>query len=775
MDWKVDKGKTTSIKTSVVLEADDMATTNIKIPVLWPEKPENPKGLISKFGFYEDEEKYILAFESKRFELLDNKQCDLLVFGLYINADNKTTTGKVEYPEGVDYQFGLGIKPRYIRLRYWVKDHPRAIPLPAYPNDYRGEFNGNVYYLAVKKRESIFVAAPFSPKFSIRITLGSTNRVNPQPKNSEGHESKTITVDTENKTNQFISYAFPGFPRKGRAGIIYKQGKTTIWNTWLERFGPDETIPVTTTTLKTLNFSAAKGESESLQLCVTTPKPLDDLKVSVSDLPGIQTRIEYVGFAKDYSNNKVQDIVYSGFEELKEKGKNNFVLLTVTIDRKVPAGSYEGHVYVTFNNKKPKIKLPFTVRVYNFELPEVPSFRCAFNLKGTYTNLHDRYKVSPGRISGFISLDLLKPGINENDGSLYINGWNEFDKKAARLLEKYPVFIWSPYFQLGSKNGKLSLAPHSIKNTHKDKEWLFSPNTGENEKIINPKDSHFQKYWPQFVQQVAKHLNDKGWLEKTIFILFDEPKQSLMEHVQTMSKLAKEAVKKINLKINLGVFLEYYNSDLINYIDTWIMIPWNYRQMIDKKIKFWIYNDPSWGSFISPATDIRTGFWSAFKYELGGFYLWHVAFWENTYEGKLVTPHDYLYYPSDSKIPYPSLRLTLIRDGIEDYEYLKLYKELLAQAKLKNHPEFANADALWREIKQAMPEVNQENKMIFPIDSIEDLSKLRNKMAEQIEKLNNTIDRKTLWEIFWNFWNKNFPIPKLKFPIPLKKIFHIRK
>lgn len=114
-----------------------------------------------------------------------------------------------------------------------------------------------------------------------------------------------------------------------------------------------------------------------------------------------------------------------------------------------------------------------------------------------------------------------------------------------------------------------------------------------------------------------------------------------------------------------------------------------------------------------PATDARTLFWAAFKYGIAGFFYYEVAMWAsnlitqdigspslvihddpealqalregkrwpevpwNTFTFSRYNGDGQLIYPGPDRMLLPSLRLEVIRDGIEDYELLALLETLI--------------------------------------------------------------------------------------------------
>ncbi len=84
-------------------------------------------------------------------------------------------------------------------------------------------------------------------------------------------------------------------------------------------------------------------------------------------------------------------------------------------------------------------------------------------------------------------------------------------------------------------------------------------------------------------------------------------------------------------------------------------------------------------------------FWQAWDNNVTGFLYWTVNWWINIRNIKPMYPEGPIQFSKTGKIlhnngdgllvwpgpdmtPYPSLRLEIIRDGIDDYEYLALLR-----------------------------------------------------------------------------------------------------
>jgi hypothetical protein len=114
---------------------------------------------------------------------------------------------------------------------------------------------------------------------------------------------------------------------------------------------------------------------------------------------------------------------------------------------------------------------------------------------------------------------------------------------------------------------------------------------------------------------------------------------------------------------------------------------------------------PPYANFFidQPAVDHRVLFWQARKLGATGLLYWCVCWWPGlptpatgescfphvpfdfseaaTYKSFKANGDGLLLYPGPDWTPYSSIRLEVIRDGVEDYEYLALLARLVERAK----------------------------------------------------------------------------------------------
>lgn len=163
-----------------------------------------------------------------------------------------------------------------------------------------------------------------------------------------------------------------------------------------------------------------------------------------------------------------------------------------------------------------------------------------------------------------------------------------------------------------------------------------------------------------------------------------------------------------------------------------------------------------------PATEHRVLFWQTWQHGAKGFLYWCLCFWQGlpvpgtgnpcwpevpihfkdlgTAQSFNVNGDGVLLYPGPGLTPYPSLRLEVIRDGIEDYEYLSLLARLVNEVEALPAPKrpppalLARAKDLCQVpayISRSMADYTQDPRHIF---------ERRTAIGNTIEELTTAID-----------------------------------
>ena len=225
--------------------------------------------------------------------------------------------------------------------------------------------------------------------------------------------------------------------------------------------------------------------------------------------------------------------------------------------------------------------------------------------------------------------------------------------------------------------------------------------------------------------QIQAHLEENGWLGKEFIYWFDEPDPKDYPFVRE----GMENIHKAAPKLTRFITEHKPGPDIMDVSEISCTVfhridPEVVSELIPEGREFWSYlctvpRGPWVTLFIDhPAINLRIWLWISFKYELTGILVWGVNYWNSITvfpEGILQNPwEDPMSYESvgygspygkvnywgngDGRFLYPpnrrpnkykakyicgpvnSIRWEILREGIEDYEYLWLLQNAIKNA-----------------------------------------------------------------------------------------------
>jgi hypothetical protein len=239
---------------------------------------------------------------------------------------------------------------------------------------------------------------------------------------------------------------------------------------------------------------------------------------------------------------------------------------------------------------------------------------------------------------------------------------------------------------------------------------------------------HYKILFNSYCTQLQEHLRRKGWLDEAFVYWFDEPAPKDYEFVANGFEKLKQAAPDINRMLT-----EQVEPDLIGGPNIWCAISHNFKNDVAEQRrkhgeKFWWYvctgpKAPYCTLFIDhPGTELRVWLWQTWQRKIDGILVWQSNYWtssvaypdsenpQDPYEDPMgwrsgySTPKGvkkpwgngdgrFIYPPEAAADAHPSgpvldgpvdsIRWEMLRDGIEDYEYLAILKRLLESRKDK--------------------------------------------------------------------------------------------
>lgn len=480
---------------------------------------------------------------------------------------------------------------------------------------------------------------------------------------------------------------------------------------------------------KTITIKAARNEYESFQISIAGPAAITDaepgpLKGPVT-IPSRRIKIFREGLVKirRVSNHDgakgwwpdpliPKRDVFAGetrnaFPMDIPAGENRTIWVDVFVPPKTPAGKYSGVILLSGRDFE-TVRVAYTLVVWDFTLPSVSSLPTAFGfsgwdvLPGHFSNRDEHYddivplsvKYSDAALMHRITLD----GAFNEDWSLY--GEMPIDFKSFDRT-------WAPFIE--GRN-----LPYGLKRARMTSARI--PEYGSN-------DSEITAYWVDF----ASHFKARGWFDILFDYTFDEPGDSDdYEVIKKRARLVHQAVPDLRVLVTTDI-QEAARHGVIDQIDLWVpiinfmhgkpyQICWSteyegnqralYDALLSQGRELWWYQscmshgctgtppgdrcESDYPSYMIdfPAVMNRMMSWMSFFYDIHGELYFDTVFayehgkpWEDTFyfggngDGTLFYPGRPDKIGGTTHIPVASIRLKMIREGMEDYEYMKILEK----------------------------------------------------------------------------------------------------
>lgn len=231
----------------------------------------------------------------------------------------------------------------------------------------------------------------------------------------------------------------------------------------------------------------------------------------------------------------------------------------------------------------------------------------------------------------------------------------------------------------------------------------------------------YEALYTRVIQAMTTHLQARGWLQKAYTYWYDEPQEADYGLVLQGMDLIRRAEPRLR-----RLLTEQFEPALSGAVDIWSPLldyfstSWSRaRQALGEEVWWYVCTWPPApypGNFIDhEGLEHRIRYWMVWQYGVQGDLYWAVNYWTcdgafppgtlqdpwsdpmayNFYQGQVGTwgnGDGRLLYPprafADGRTrlegPVPSLRLELIRDGIEDFEYLWLLRDVARRAEERN-------------------------------------------------------------------------------------------
>lgn len=358
--------------------------------------------------------------------------------------------------------------------------------------------------------------------------------------------------------------------------------------------------------------------------------------------------------------------------------RNQPVYVQWRVPANTPAGLYIGEISVRLQSGT--IRVPVSLTVYDFTFPERTRL-----LVTNWTN--------PTSLASFHNVEYLSEAywrllqrtaslMREHHQNVIFTPWSLI--RATRGAEgqlRFDFTNFDRWVEIFLKEGFERIELHHVGGREhgqwEDKTFIAWPLECRNE-------GTGQIEWlplEQWLPALHEHLRQKGWIERTLLHVADEPIEVNVDSWKQLAERAKRLapdlrrIDAIHVP-NLRGYLEVWVPQL-NFLEKWQK---QFRLEQARGSEMWFY--VAWvpqGRYPNrlidyPLIKTRVMHWMNFLTDTTGFLHWGYNFWGPSFEEQLAPGDNWIVYPG-KEAPRSSLRYEAMREGIEDYEYLCLLQD----------------------------------------------------------------------------------------------------
>ncbi len=491
---------------------------------------------------------------------------------------------------------------------------------------------------------------------------------------------------------------------------------------------------------RAVRIRAARHEAEAAQLVVRPATPLKGFTARAEGLVGpggasipaacVEVlRVRYVPIAQPTDGLGTVGDWPDPLPPLAapvdlEADRNQPLWVRVTVPQDAKPGVYAGRIRLAAEDYAADVTLE--VEVYDFALPERMTCQTAFGFDPgnvwRYQKLEkpeDRRAVLEKYLADFSAHHISPYDPAPLDG--FRVTW---PKDAAGKYTLVPAFDWTAW---------------DAAMTRAIDRWHFNAfmmpvvgmGGGSFHARFEPELLGFKEGAPEYktaftnyLGAIEAHLKDKGWLDEAFVYWFDEPDPKDYAFVMNGFRKLKEAAPGL-----VRMLTEQVEPGLVGGPNLWCPLTpeYNHARAEERRRageRFWWYlccgpRAPYATIFIDhPSTDLRVWLWQTWQRKIEGILVWQTNYWtsptaytdpacpQNPYDDPASWVDGYgvargtrqLWGNGDGRFIYPpeaaadakpaapvldgpvdSIRWEMLRDGVEDYEYLVTLRRMLAE------------------------------------------------------------------------------------------------
>lgn len=422
-----------------------------------------------------------------------------------------------------------------------------------------------------------------------------------------------------------------------------------------------------------------------------------------------------------------------------EPGRNLAFWITVSVPKEASAGEYRGELRLKAGLKT-LAAVTVELHVFSFTLPQLPTLQSMVGLSAgniytahgcrtaeekekivrLYFEQYIRARLSPflyapGTMAfnplpgGAIQYEFLKDAAGRLTGQLRLD-FQGFDAAGRYYLDQrqaFSAFNFAPY--LWARKGDAGRREAYLRFTDSRGNAVLGRN---DDGTPNPL---FDRLVVAFFRQTAHHLEEQGWLARNVYYVTDEPAEADTETIAAICRLVRQADPRIRTAVTYDPANRPRLAELVDHgrslVSIWVPYCTLYREDVAAQQRrrgadYWLYDVKDFALISQSGSQNRGIFWDLWRRGAHG-YLYYLSTWW----GREATPWDrpnfllpgvtyryrhgdgYFFYPPTRSAAPPaaildqvvtSVRWELMREGVEDYEYLHKLETLVASAEKRS-------------------------------------------------------------------------------------------
>jgi hypothetical protein len=547
---------------------------------------------------------------------------------------------------------------------------------------------------------------------------------------------------------------------------VAKPPQPLIWWTThpLAKVKPFDPVPIVP--VKTVELYAGRNEFEPFQIVLRAKsKDLSGVDIEFSDFRSPEgaeiSRKNTTVYLEGFVNLKRPSSIEGGeglwpdpliprvdrytnearnaFPFTVQRNRNQPLWAEVFVPATARPGKYTGSARISLGGMV-LFSVPINLTVWRFVLPSTSTLKSSFGLSGInllkqhsgrYTNDADLHSIT-----GLYTKAALLHRISTHGGSMQPP---KFSQRAGRM-------------QLDWREYDAEVGPYLNGVAIPEGEPLYGARATSAE-IRSPKDFETEDQEKSYWTEWTKHFQREGWGDRLFLYLWDEPASGDFPEVLKRGRVSAQAEPKLRNLVTVP-----FTRKLEEVVQIWVPLVnclqlkpgyddfcdetpplYAYARQTQPGKSLWFYQScashgcnivggpyfTGWPSYMIdvPGAANRVMQWLAWKFRIEGelYYSMNEAYgqdndpWENVRlfggngDGTLFYPGRPSRIGGQKDIPIESIRLKLIREGMEDYEYLALLAKLESRQSADRYADrIVKAPYLWESRPEVFLKVRQE-------------------------------------------------------------------